>query len=342
MTSVWGIHNDALTTELIEGNFISIGWDEVGDISKIGPDRTALKAALAGAYPEAKRGSIPVQAGILRRFAFDIQVGDVVVAPYRPDRTINIGIATGPYQFLAGAPSHRHHRPVEWKRLGVPRPVFTQAALYEIGSAMTVFGIRNHPAEFLAVLRAEGDPEAAVNAAVQNTPPAEAEEAVDEPRVKRVNQYTRDFILEQLKAPNLTHQEFEEFTAVLLRSLGYQARVTPFSQDGGVDVVAHRDPLGVEPPLIKVQCKHHTGTISSPEVSQLEGTRAAGELAVFVTLGNYSKDAKSIERQKQGLRLLDGEAVVDLFLSGYAALPTEWRLRIPLTPLLVVNDGADD
>jgi hypothetical protein len=56
MPVVWGIHNDALTTELVDGEFVSIGWDKIGDISKIGPDREALKEAQRQAYPETKPG----------------------------------------------------------------------------------------------------------------------------------------------------------------------------------------------------------------------------------------------------------------------------------------------
>ena len=86
----------------------------------------------------------------------------------------------------------------------------------------------------------------------------------------------------------------------MLQAIGYQARITAYSQDGGVDVIAYRDPLGVEPPLIKVQCKHMTGTIGAPDVQQLVGTRSANELSVFVTLGSYSREALSIERVRQG------------------------------------------
>ena len=341
MRAVWGIHNDKLTSELVDDGFVSIGWERVGDLARIGPNRDALKIAQKSAYPDIKPGAIPVQAGTLYRFAFEIAVGDVVVAPYRPDSTINIGVVTGPYMYVAGAAIHPHRRPVKWMKIGVPRTVFTRSALNEIGSAITLFGIRRHAAEFLAVLDAPADSDDAVTAAVEQTQAEVPEEAVDEPRTGRVDRFTRDFVLDQLKPPQMTHRDFEEFTADLLRALGNQARVTPYSQDGGVDVIAHRDPLGVEPPLIKVQCKHHTGTISGPEVQQLVGTLAPGELGVFVTLGTYSKDAQSIERQKQGLRLLSGEAIVGLVLTSYDQLPERWRTLIPLTPLLVVDDTID-
>jgi restriction system protein len=339
MTNVWGIHNDVLTGELITEQFVSIGWERVGDLIKIGPDREALKAAQKDAYPDTKPGAIPVHAGTLYRFAFEMAVGDVVVAPYRPDSTINIGVITGEYYFDAQAPIHPHRRPVQWKKLGVPRSVFTQAALWEIGSAITLFSVKRHTAEFLAVLNASSDSDEAVNAAVEEAQQYVPDEVADEPRAARVDRFTRDFVLEQLKFPNISHRDFEEFTADLLRALGYQARVTQYSQDGGVDVIAHRDPLGVEPPLVKVQCKHQTVTISGPEVQQLVGALAPGELGVFVTLGVYSKDAQSIERQKQGLRLLTGEAMVDLVLRGYGSLPERWQNQIPLTPLLVVDDS---
>lgn len=342
MKAVWGIHNDALTSELVDGGFVSIGWERIGDLSHIGPNRDALKAAQKSAYPDCKPGAIPVQAGTLYRFAFEIAVGDVVVAPYRPDSTINIGVVTGDYMYVPNAAIHPHRRPVKWMKLGVARTVFTRSALNEIGSAITLFSIRKHAAEFLAVLDAPSGSDEAVTAAVEQAQTEVPEEAIDEPRASRVDRFTRDFILDQLKPPSMSHREFEEFTADLLKALGYQARVTPYAQDGGVDVIAHRDPLGVEPPLIKVQCKHHTGTISGPEVQQLVGTLALGELGVFVTLGTYSRDAQSIERQKQGLRLLSGEAIVGLVLTSYDRLPERWRSLIPLTPLLVVDDATDE
>nr|WP_301335760.1 restriction endonuclease [Corynebacterium glutamicum] len=41
-------------------------------------------------------------------------------------------------------------------------------------------------------------------------------------------------------------RDFEELSADLLRAIGYQARLTQYSQDGGVNVIAHKDALGIE------------------------------------------------------------------------------------------------
>jgi restriction system protein len=342
MSSVWGVHNDTLTTELVDQGFVSIAWDELGDLRAIAPGRDALKVVLAETYPEGKPLAIAGWAGILLRFRDEMQVGDIVVAPYRPDSTINIGIVAGDYEYVAGARIHRHRRPITWKRLGLSRTVFTQPALYELGASLTVFGIRKHDDEFRAALAAADN--ASVEEVTRTVEAAAVANAVDatsdEPRASRIDRHTRDFVLETLHH-KLSHREFEEFTADLLRALGYQARVTAYSQDGGVDVIAHRDPLGVEPPLIKVQCKHLTGTVGAPEVQQLIGTQGLGELSLFVTLGSYSKEALAIERQRSGLRLLNGEDVVGLVLQHYDALGARWRTRMPLTPVLVVDDAAD-
>lgn len=57
-----------------------------------------------------------------------------------------------------------------------------------------------------------------------------ADADADEPRASRIERHTRDFVLESLHR-GLSHMEFEEFATDLLRALGYQARVTSYTQD---------------------------------------------------------------------------------------------------------------
>src|SRR5580692_11749166 len=87
-TKLWGIHSDQPSLDLIDGKFVSIGWDAIGDLSQIGPDRTELKARIAIAYPEAKPGAIPVWAGVLYRFAFEMAEDDYVISPTKVDSTL--------------------------------------------------------------------------------------------------------------------------------------------------------------------------------------------------------------------------------------------------------------
>jgi len=149
MTKVWGIHNDRIpASTLLSEGFVSIGWDEIGDLHAIGDDQVALKDLVATTYPSAKAGAIPGWAGVLRRFAFELAVGDLVVAPSKQQPVFNIGRVTGPYEFHPDASEHRHRRPVEWLVKDAPRDAFTQTARYELGSAITFFQVANHAEEF--------------------------------------------------------------------------------------------------------------------------------------------------------------------------------------------------
>lgn len=337
VTAMWGIHNDALGAELFDRGFVSVGWDEVGDLTQIGPDQTAMKATVARAYPEAKPGAVPGWASILVKFGFTMHLGDQVVAAYKRDRTLNFGVVHGPYEFHPEVPQHRHRRRVRWVKLGVPRNLFPQAALFEIGSAITLFQVRRHADVFGHYFDATSDDTFVQQVAAQHAEPDTAATwAAEEPDADRIDQATRDYIEKSLLS-ELSPEEFESFTADLLRAMGYQARVTQFSGDGGVDVIAHKDPLGLEPPIIKVQCKQIRGTNGGPDVQRLIGTLASGESGLFVSTGTYSRDALDLERSRQNLRLLSRTDVVDMTLRYYAKLDPQWQARMPLRKVWVVD-----
>lgn len=341
MTVMWGIHNDALGQELVDDGFISLGWDEIPDLRTIGNDRERLKQLLQEAYPEAKSRAVALWAGMLLRFAFTMQRGDLIVAPYRPNSTLNFGIVADDYTYVNDAPVHFHRRKVQWVRTGVSRGLFPEKALYEIGAAITLFRVRRYASVFQEFLESPSEEQFSAAATVIVDEPESTEEwAAEEPNAARIDRYVRDFVLRSL-LKELAPREFEEFTADLLEAIGYQARVTPYSGDGGVDVIAHRDPLGLEPPQIKVQCKQISTTMSRPDVQRLIGTLSTGELGLFVTLGPYSKDALMLERERQNLRLLSGTDVVEMVLDHYPQLPQRWRTRIPLRQVYVVDREAE-
>lgn len=148
----WGIHNNALgIDELVAGDFISVGWDELGDLRGQTADKDRFKKALREHYPAAADGAIANWAGQLTRFADDMRPGDHVVATDRTTRTLGIARITGDYFFDDSAPVHRHRRPVEWLATGIERSGFSQDALNEIGSALTLFRVRKAVPELMGV-----------------------------------------------------------------------------------------------------------------------------------------------------------------------------------------------
>lgn len=338
MSTIWVVRNDALGDELFEGGFISIGWDCVGDMQQIGPDMARITALLEHGYPNAKRGAFPVWAGILKRFAFEMEIGDVVVYPVKETGTLNFGRVTGGYFHEPTGTEHHHRRPVEWLMRDVPRLDFPQEVLNGINVPLTLFKVAKGANAFLDFLHLPATAPTHPEVPVDDT-----EEAVSQSiDAEQVRQHTVDFVARVL-LNEISHHAFEEFTADLLRTLGYQARVTPYSADGGVDVIAHKDALGLEAPLIKVQCKHTVATQSRPDVQRLLGALSptGNEVGLFVTLGAYSKDAVALERERHNLRLLTGPDIVALTLESYAALPVRWRDLLPLRPTLVVDRAVE-
>lgn len=337
MPTVWGIHNRAESgLDLVSDGFIAVGWEELGDISKLSVDRESLKVLLTQTYPDVKPGAIPVWAGVLWRFIEEMKVGDYVISPNKADRTLNFGIIDGPHYYEESAPEvYPNRRKVKWVRTGVSRDDFSKSALNEIGSAVTLFHVKRHAKEFLPFFVAAGS-------IVQPVEPESSEETEVElvevePNANRAASYAEDFVIDILKT--MDHFRFEEFVAGLLRAMGYETTVTSKSGDGGVDVLASHDAFALEPPVIKVQCKRTTIQIGPDKVQQLLGTLAHGgaEKGLFVTLGGYSSDAQHLERTRQDLRLINGQKLVGLIFKHYGDLEPEWKQLLPLRQVYAVD-----
>jgi restriction system protein len=338
MATIWGIHNNEHSLDLVGGRFISIGWEELGDLTDGVADKDELKARLAKTYPTAKPGAIPVWAGVLWKFMEEMSIGDFIISPNKADRTINFGVVEGPFYVESGVELHPNRRRVRWVRTGIPRDDFSKSALNEIGSAVTLFRVTRHAQEFLPYFSSAAPP---IEPVVSDEE-AEVELVEVEPSAERAENYAQDFVISILKA--LEPYRFEHFVGALLRAMGYRTTVTQKSGDGGVDVIANRDPLGIEPPIIKVQCKRTTSTIGGPVVQQLAGALAHGgsELGLFVTLGSYAPDALHMERTRQDLRLINGSKLVELVFEHYAALESEWKRLLPLRPVYAVDRNVTE
>jgi restriction system protein len=119
--------------------------------------------------------------------------------------------------------------------------------------------------------------------------------------------------------------------------MGFRSRLTPRSGDGGVDIIAHRDDLGFEPPIIKVQVKSTSGQIGEPEVRQLKGALAAGEKGLLVTLGGFSAKARAFAQTVPDIRLIDGAGLVELIERHYEELESALRAAVPLKRVWVAD-----
>jgi len=316
----WGIHaghmGDA-DTLFLKNQRVALGWSKLGDLSKLPADREAFKHAVAVAYPDKKPGALPNNAGQLFRFVHEMKDGDVIIYPSKVDRQVHLGRVEGGYVYDPKTePGYPHMRAVKWLKV-VLRSRFTQGALYEIGSAMGFFLVKNYADEFRVAL--EGKVE---------MPPVSQDESVAAV-AEDIEETTRDFVLKRL-AQEVKGYPFAEFVAHLLTKMGYRMRISPKGPDGGVDIVAHRDELGLEPPIIKVQVKSSEGSIGDPVVSALYGKVGNAEYGLLVTLGTFTAQAKSFAKAKTNLRLIDGQELVSLIFRHYEQFDSSYKVLLPL------------
>ena len=332
-TAIWGIHagktGDAASLFLTK-NCVALGWQAVGDLSKLGKTREAFKAAVGQAYPYIKPGAIPNNAGQLFRFVHEMKDGDLVVFPHKHERKIHIGIVSSSYEYrqepLANYPNQRR---VKWLK-SFDRKFFTQGALYEVGSALSFFQIKTYADEYRAALEGKAAP----------TP---VSEDFSIPNVAAdIEETTRDFVLKRL-SQELKGLPLESFIKHLLECMGYQARLAR-KNEPSVDVIAHKDQLGIEPPIIKVQVKSGDGTITDKDVSALFGKLSAGEYGLFFTLGTYSPQCRNFEQSKANLRLIDGDELVDLIFQHYEKFDSRYKSVLPLRRIYVpelIDDAGE-
>jgi restriction system protein len=324
--SLWGIHagrtGDA-NALFLKQHRIALGWTELGDLSPLAATREAFKTAVAAALPNVKPGVIPNNAGQLYRFVHEMKIGDVVIYPSKVDHEVHLGRVDGAYAYEpATEPGYPHVRAVTWLK-SVPRTTFSQGALYEIGSALSLFQVKNYADEFRAVLEGQAIP----------APPVGEDESVAAVAVD-IEETTRDFILKKL-AQELKGHPFADFVAHLLTTMGYRTRISPPGPDGGIDIVAHKDEMGFEPPIVKVQVKSTVGSTKNPEVSALYGNVTTGEFGLLVTLGTFTAQAVNFARSKSNLRLVNGEELVRLILEHYDQFDSRYKGLLPLRRVYV-------
>lgn len=130
--------------------------------------------------------------------------------------------------------------------------------------------------------------------------------------------------------------EFQDLVADLLRAMGFHISwVAPPGKDGGIDIVAHTDPLGTRPPRIKVQVKRKQDSVDVAGLRSFMALLGDDDVGLFVTLGGFTKDAEEEARtqEKRRVTLIDLESLFDLWVQHYGKLSDDARRRLPLRPI---------
>lgn len=159
--------------------------------------------------------------------------------------------------------------------------------------------------------------------------------------IEQLEEQANEGIRQYIRAKN--PYEFQDMVAALLRAMGYYTPfVAPKGRDGGVDVIAYIDALGAKTPRIKVQVKHKPDeSISAKDIRSLLGILRDGDIALFVTSGTYSQQARAEAlTSKTYIKLIDGEEFIQMWQDNYPKMSDEDKNRLPLKHIAFV--GRDE
>ncbi len=166
-------------------------------------------------------------------------------------------------------------------------------------------------------------------------------EQAQEATLQEVEELANDGLRNQINS--LNPYEFQDLVGALLRAMGYYTPfIAPKGKDGGVDIIAYQDPLGVKAPRIKVQIKHRESSASVDEVRQLMGLlQRDGDVGIFVSSGGFTSDTKITARSSHiHVELIDLDRLISLWQEFYPKLEDEDKNRLRLKPVYFYEPQA--
>ncbi len=307
----------------VETGIVGIGWGFDGaDIASMSHDQ--IRQAYAAAHPDYNNGKVGVASSQAAKFAHEIGKGATVVTYDPEDRAYHIGKVTGACVPADEIDGIAYKREVAWERT-VSRDLLSPSSRNSLGSMTTIFSISEEVAADL------NQAQAADTLASAGTPGGSVESADDDDEARFA---TYEDGIERIKdrVLSIDWAEMEELVAGLLRSMGYHASVTAKGPDGGRDVVAAPDALGLESPRIVAEVKHRKGSIGAPQIRSFIGGLRASDRGLYVSTGGFTKEARyEADRANVPVRLLDLDGFVKLYVESYDNADAETRSIIPLT-----------
>ena len=298
---------------------VGIGWDfGATDIASM--SREQIRSGYAIKHPNDSKNKLAAAVGQIYRFAHDMEQGSTVVM-YDPEtRLYHIGTIAGPCKPATDIEEATFTRAVKWKQTA-QRDALTTSSKNSLGGIQTIFSISD---EVVADLKSASKSE------TSSQPDETEDDAADDDA--RAATYDNGIELIKDRVNQVGWEDMERLVAGLLKAMGYCARVTPKGSDGGRDVVASPDALGLESPRIVAEVKHRKGAMGAPAVRSFIGGLRAGDRGLYVSTGGFTKEARcEADRATIPIRLLDLDSFVRHYVEVYDKADEGTRSILPLT-----------
>jgi len=309
-----------LFDEFKEKKVVAIGWNSLGDLSAIQtPEK--LKENYKKAYSEDTEFMINAGCGQVRRFLFELMVGDNVITYDPTVRKYLVGEIVGGYSFNEKLLEYHHVHSVKW--LGeVDRDDLSLSTRNSLGAISTLFKLNDESKqEILDIVDGRKKRNVKEEPVANITNETELKNDV----VNQAQESIKDLVM------RLDWDEMQELVAGILRAMGYKTIVSPPGSDRGRDIQASPDGLGLEDPRIFAEVKHRKGQMGSEEVRSFIAGIAPGGKGLYVSTGGFSKEAKyEADRSSHPVKLIDIDLLVKLLIQYYDNMDSDAKSLVPL------------
>lgn len=308
----------------LENAVIAIGWNDLGDLSKV-KSKEEVERLYRQTYKDESSHSIATQVGQIWSFLSRIQVKDLVAIPLKGRSAVAVGVVQSGYEYRSDLGEIvQHTRKVKWLRSDLPRTSFEQDILYSFGGLQTVYQVSRNDAENRVRAMAEG----------KSLPQSRAdrEEQTDVVQRLDIEQVAADEIKQYLSRKFRGH-ELARLVDELLKAQGYVTRKSAPGPDGGADILAGAGPLGFDHPRLCVQVKSSDSPLDVGVFRELLGTMKTkgAEFGLLVGWGGFKPTVlKEATSSYFNVRLWDQGELLNQIEGYYDRLPEALRAELPL------------
>lgn len=137
--------------------------------------------------------------------------------------------------------------------------------------------------------------------------------------------------------------DFQDLVGKLLEGMGYHVVwIAPKGKDGGLDLLAQSDPLGVNGPRIKGQVKRRPNAkTTEDELRSFLSLVETTDVGVFISLGGFTSDAQALARRSaRRITLIDGGTLLELWAEHYDQIDEEGRQLLPIRAVHFLDPSA--
>ncbi len=320
MTNMWMVRagkNAFLIDEFKENNIVAIGWG-LGNLKD--KSKEEIEELVYEKYPNKTKNQNTIIVAQEYKFLKDIKKGDYVLSYNPGTRNYLLGKITSNYYFsdiiskTLDDDDYSDVRNVKWLD-DIPRDKLNISTKNTLGAISTLFNINNEAKKDILNIfegKESGD-----------------DSGEDSILVDEIEEKSKEFIKDIVNS--LDGYEMQDLVAALLRAMGYKTIVSTPGPDRGRDIIASPDGLGLENPVIVVEVKHRSQTMSASNIRSFKGALKKTNKGIYVSTGGFTSEAKyEAERSEIPIILMDLDRLVKFIMQYYDNFDADGRSLLPL------------